>query len=319
MARERVLVTGCEGFVGRILTGLLEDEGLETWGVDRKGGSRGGHCTTYVDVDLQSHSAVAEMLDRAQPRYIIHLAAQSSGGLSFSRPKETLVNNVVPALNILESLRLADWRSRLLVVGSADVYGPVKPEALPMVETHAANPNNPYALSKAMQEDSSLLYSRIYGVDVVMTRSFNHTGPGRPDTFVLSSFARQIVEAKKGRREPAIDVGDLTVRRDFSDVRDVCRAYALLLREGERGEIYNVCSGVSRSLRDILDSLIELAGVRIDVRVDSERLRPSDMPELRGDNSKLKAATGWVPEIPFTETLRSLLDYWDRELEDSRD
>ena len=317
MARDRVLVTGSGGFVGGYITDLLERAGYETWGVDRAPGLPQYRGSKYIARDLQEKSSVDDVLRQARPRYIVHLAAQSSAGMSFSKPHETIANNIMSALHILEFLRTSELEARLLVAGSADVYGPVAREDLPLRETMPANPNNPYALSKTVQEQCCTLYAGVYGVDVVSTRSFNHTGAGRPDTFVLSSFAKQIIEIKKGSREPVVEVGDLEVRRDFSDVRDVVRAYLLLLEKGRAGEVYNVCSGSSRSLREVLEKLIELAGVHVEIRVADDRLRPADMEELRGDYSKLEADTGWRPEIPFEDTLVSLLDYWDKSLSET--
>jgi GDP-4-dehydro-6-deoxy-D-mannose reductase len=172
-------------------------------------------------------------------------------------------------------------------------------------------PESPYALAKSIQNQFCRTFASLYHVDAVITRSFNHTGAGQSDVFVLPSFARQIAEIKAGRRERVMRVGNLDVKRDFLDVRDVCGAYMLLLDKGAPGETYNVCSGRSYHLRDLLDRMCELAGVDVDIVVDPERLRPVDMPELRGDAAKLSAATGWAPEVSIDDTLRSLLSHWD--------
>ena len=307
---ERILVTGCGGFVGRYLTDLLVEEGFETWGADREPAANEFAGHECVPCDLRNRGDVDGLLDRVQPGYIVHLAAQSSGRISFSQPHQTLSNNILSILNILDWLRTSGSTTRLLAVGSADVYGSVQKKDLPLRETQPRNPNNPYALSKAIQEESCAMYAALYDVDVVSTRSFNHTGAGRPDTFVLSSFARRIIEIKSGVREPVVEVGNVDVRRDFSDVEDVCRAYLMLLRRGKSGEVYNVCSGESHTLRALLEKLAVLAGVQIEIRVDKERLRPSDMEELRGDYTKLTRDTGWAPRIPIERTLQSLLDFW---------
>ncbi|MCZ6767299.1 MAG: GDP-mannose 4,6-dehydratase [bacterium] len=314
MADRRVVVTGCGGFVGRYLTALLAEEGFDVWGVDVKPDVPDLPLSEYRSIDLQSKADVEKLLKDAQAGSIIHLAAQSSGGISFRKPHETIVNNSLSVLHILEVMRTSEAKVRLLAIGSADVYGSVEPVDLPLVETMPTRPNNPYALSKAIQEECCALYASVYGVDVVSTRSFNHTGAGRPDTFVLSSFARQVVEIKKGKRKPVVNVGNIDVKRDFSDVRDVSRAYVLLLDGGESGQIYNVCSGTSRSLREILERLAELAGIELRIEVDKERLRAADIRELRGDASRLIAATGWQQSIPFDDTLQSLLDEWDARL-----
>ena len=302
---SNVLVTGSGGFVGRVLCPMLQQRGYDVWGVDRDAdGER------QAAVDLCDAAAVEDLLARIKPCYIVHLAAQSSGALSFEEPYDTINNNVTPVLNLLEYARKHDGELRLLAVGSADTYGNVPSEALPLRESAATAPLNPYALSKVMQEQSCELYARLYDVDVVMTRSFNHTGAGQSDRFVLPSFVRQVAEISLGQREPKVLVGNVDVRRDFADVRDVCEAYVALLEKGSAGEIYNVCTGVSHSLRDMLERLAALAGVDIEIAVDPERVRPVDMEELRGDRSKIQNDTGWQPRLTLDDTLKDLLDYW---------
>jgi GDP-4-dehydro-6-deoxy-D-mannose reductase len=297
---KRVLVTGAIGFVGRVLSeSLLEaaDEPVET-----------------EVCDLESRGEVEALLDAISPEWIVHLAAQSSAGRSFAEPHSTIRNNVLPALHLVEYLRENNSTARLLAVGSADVYGPVTPDALPIVESQPPNPVNPYALSKWMQEETCRQYATTYDVDVILPRSFNHTGGGQSDTFVLSSFARQVTEIRLGQRDNHVRVGNIEVTRDFSDVRDICSAYRSLLEKGKRGVIYNVCSGESYSLRQLLEKLAELADVDIRIEVDPDRVRPADMKELCGDNSLIRKDTGWKPEIPIEETLKSLLDYWSDEV-----
>jgi GDP-4-dehydro-6-deoxy-D-mannose reductase len=259
---------------------------------------------------LQDGRAVTVLLDEIQPDYIVHLAAQSSAGVSFSEPLRTIRSNVLPILYILDFLRTRSLKTRLLAVGSADEYGPVARDAMPLVENRAPNPVNPYALSKVMQAECCKSYASLYEVDVVITRSFNHTGAGQTDTFVLPSFARQVAEIEAGLRPPVIEVGDLEVLRDFLDVRDVGAAYIALLEKGRKGEIYNVCSGRAYRLRDLLDQIIDIAGVQVEVRVSSERLRPVDTPELRGDNGKIVRDTAWEPQISMKDTLSALVAHW---------
>jgi GDP-4-dehydro-6-deoxy-D-mannose reductase len=311
---DRVLVTGCGGFVGRVLSGVLAEAGFEVWGVDRTedGGSVVGEH--FISLDLEDRRAVDGFLGRVRARYIVHLAAQSSAGRSFDEPQQTIENNFLPVLHILECLRTSGTETRLLAVGSSDVYGRVAKKDLPLVESGPVNPVSPYALSKLMQEQCCRQYAGLYDVDVVSTRSFNHTGAGQRDAFVLSSFARQMVEIRNGVREPVVDVGNVDVRRDFLDVRDVCEAYIAILGKGRRGTVYNVCSGVSPTLRELLEKLAALCGVDIEVRADPKRARPVDIEELRGDPGKITTDTGWHPSIPIEKTLESLLDYWSREI-----
>jgi GDP-4-dehydro-6-deoxy-D-mannose reductase len=307
---ERVIVTGCCGFVGRFLTDFLREEGYEVWGSDR--GDVCEHFTgkRYLLADMRYPMEVTRVLDEVHPDFIVHLAAQSSAHRSFQEPYPTFHNNVMSVLHILEYMRVRNSNTRLLAVGSADIYGAVEAKDLPLTEDHHAAPGNPYALSKLVQEQCCLLYAALYNLDVVMTRSFHHTGPGRPDTFVLSSFARQVVEIGRGRRNHVIEVGNIDVCRDFSDVRDVVRAYALLLKKGRKGEVYNVCSGVAYKLEALLKKMFAIAGVHPEIRVDPSRLRPTDILEIRGDRSKISRETGWEPKYAINETLVALMDYW---------
>lgn len=307
----RVLVTGCDGFVGRVLVRRFAADGHEVWGVDRSSGGADIATERRIVCDLTDRDAVTDAFDRARPDRVVHLAAQASVRESFDHPIPTILNNTVPTFHILNWLKGAGHSAvRLLAIGSAEEYGTVPPERLPLGEDTPVNPSSPYALAKSIQNQTCRAFAGLYHVDVVITRSFNHTGAGQRDSFVLPSFARQISEIKAGKREPTLHVGNLDVRRDFLDVRDVCNAYAALLDAGVAGETYNVCSGTSYRIRDLLDRLCELAAVDVEIEVDPDRLRPVDMPELRGDAGKLVTATGWKPAHPMDDTLQSLLDYW---------
>jgi GDP-4-dehydro-6-deoxy-D-mannose reductase len=308
---KRVLITGSGGFVGRILADKMTALGFEVWGADRAPSER-FNGERQLSVDLTNEGAVCKLLDQVQPEGIVHLAAQASVSRSFDKPIETILTNTLPILYILDCLKQKPAACRLLAIGSADEYGPVtSADQLPLREDSPVAPNNPYALAKSIQNQYCSGYATLYGQDVVITRSFNHTGAGQRDTFVLSSFARQIAEIKVGRREPVIRVGNLEAKRDFLDVRDVCEAYLTLLEKGAKGETYNVCSGNSYRIQDLLDKLCELSGVDVRIEVDPDRLRPSDTPELRGDPSKIREDTGWSPQTPIDDTLSSLLEYWE--------
>ncbi len=308
----RALVTGCNGFVGGALVERLAGGGYDVYGVDRSAGTGAFRGKTRLTGDLTDAGFATRAVMEATPDCIIHLAAQSSVKRSFEEPAETLRDNTVPALNILESVRRAGAHTRVLLIGSADEYGTVDADRLPLVESTSVNPESPYALAKSMQNQYGRMFAKLFGVDVLMTRSFNHTGPGQRDSFVLSNFAKQVAEIKRGAREAVIDVGNVDVRRDFLDVRDVCDGYVVLLQKGRSGETYNVCSGRSYRVGDLLDQLCAIAGVRVQIRVDESRLRPVDMPELRGDPSKMREHTGWTARRPINETLRALLEYWDK-------
>lgn len=311
---ERALVTGCNGFVGRALLGRLTSAGYEVWGVDRSDADPAFKGKRYVQGDLMDAAFVADMLNEAMPACVVHLAAQSSVAKSFDEPAPTLRDGTAPALHILEHARTAKSGMRVLLIGSADEYGAVSPAQIPVREDTLAQPESPYALAKAIQNQYGRMYAKLYRVDAVMTRSFNHTGPGQREAFVLSSFAKQVAEIRRGLREAEIEVGNLDVCRDFMDVRDVCDAYVVLLMKGRMGETYNVCSGQSYRVGDLLRELCALAGTHVAIRVDVSRLRPVDTLELRGDPSKMSSHTGWKAKTPIQETLKALLDYWDGEL-----
>jgi GDP-4-dehydro-6-deoxy-D-mannose reductase len=308
---ERALVTGCNGFVGRSLAERLSAAGYEVWGVDRSEPTQEARSVKFVRGDLVDAEFVGRVLDEAHPACVVHLAAQSSVKRSFEEPTETLHDGTLPALNLLNHLRRTGSGARVLLVGSADEYGTVDAAALPIREETAPNPQSPYALAKAIQNQYGRMFARLYRVDAIMTRSFNHTGPGQREAFVLASFAKQVVEIRRGTRAAEIEVGNLDVRRDFLDVRDVCDAYVVLLKKGRMGETYNVCSGRSYGIGDLLHEVCALADVHVTIRVDVARLRPVDMPELRGDPSKMRAHTGWTAKVPIRETLKSLLAYWE--------
>jgi GDP-4-dehydro-6-deoxy-D-mannose reductase len=312
---QRALVTGCNGFVGRALVGRLAAGGFEVRGVDRAASCDAVPEGSYFSGDLGDAAFVARAIEASRTDCIIHLAAQSSVRRSFDEPLTTLGDGTLPALNILNHLRVSGTPARVLLVGSAEEYGTVDAEHLPLSESLPANPGSPYALAKSIQNQFGVMFASLYRVDTVMTRSFNHTGPGQRDEFVLANFAKQVAEIKRGKREPVIDVGDLEVRRDFLDVRDVCDAYVVLLKKGRSGETYNVCSGRSYRIRELLDRLCALAGVKVKVHVDKTRLRPVDMPELRGDPSKIREHTGWSARIDIDETLKAMLADWDQKLQ----
>lgn len=310
----RILVTGASGFVGGHLLGLLRREQpqakLHALVKSQASGAALASSTRVAVADLDAPDAVADALAEVRPDRIVHLAGQSSVHQSWLDPEGTLRTNVLGLLHLLEGVRKLELQPRVLVVGSADEYGPAAADELPLREDAPLRPNSPYAVSKVAQGYLALQYALAHGMAIVRTRTFPHTGPGRGELFAESSFARQLVEIEAGRREPVLEVGNLEAVRDFSDVRDVVRAYWALLEQGRPGEVYNVCSGRGVRMRDLLQRLIELAGVGVDVRLDPERLRPSDNPALVGDPTRLRQATGWEPRYDLDRTLRDLLAHW---------
>lgn len=311
----KLLVTGVTGFVGTHLIEFLLEERkqLEIFGVVRRGVERealpAGVCK--IEAEIEHAASVDAVFDTVRPDLIVHLAAQSSVQQSWLDPDGTLRTNLHGTLYLLEALRRRRLAPRLLVVGSADEYGATEaPQPLP--ETSPLRPTSPYAVSKVAQGYLALQYALSFGIPVVRTRTFPHTGPGRGEMFAESSFAKQLAEIEAGRRLPVIDVGNLDAVRDFSDVRDVVRAYWLLLERGAPGEVYNVCSGQGVAIRALLERLVALGRSRVELRVDPGRLRPSDIPALVGDPGRLRAATGWVPRYGLDRTLGDLLDDWRR-------
>ena len=313
----KVLITGAGGFVAAHLVEYLRRDGgeVEIFGTARPQTSisRGpGADITSFEADLNDPAAAERVVDEVRPDRIVHLAGQSSVHRSWIEPGATLRVNVLGLVNLLDAVRQRRLRPDVLVVGSAEEYGMVDPREIPLREVTPLRPSSPYAVSKVAQAALASLYGPAGGMKVVLTRTFPHTGPGRGDTFAESSFARQIAEIESGLRAPVLSVGNLEAVRDYTDVRDVVRAYWALLDAGRAGEAYNVCSGRGRRIQEMLDVLLAHSRVRVKVEVDPRRLRPSDVPVLVGDPSKLRKDTGWVPQIPLEETLFDLLEDWRR-------
>jgi GDP-4-dehydro-6-deoxy-D-mannose reductase len=303
----RVLVTGSDGFVGGHLCRLLRDSGddVVAWHGPREFGSPANVEHPEV-VDVRNAQAVHDAVDRARPEAIIHLAAISSVARSNAEPAVTFDVNTMGTLHLCVAAKTLAPGARVLLVSSGEVYGPTAPgeratEAAPLA------PTSPYAASKAAAETIGLQFARSYGLHVVCARPFTHLGTGQAAGFSIQSFARQLVEARSRREARAtISVGNLEPVRDFSHVRDVVAAYRLLLQRGARGEAYNVCSGEGRSIRSVLEELVELCGASVEVRIDRARLRPADLPNLVGDASKLHAL-GWEPRWTLRDALRDIL------------
>jgi GDP-4-dehydro-6-deoxy-D-mannose reductase len=309
---RRLLITGATGFVGTHLRALLTSI-RPVWDIAGTMLHNPSTDPRIVPCDLQDATAIAALVARTTPDAVIHLAGQSNVPASFEDPEATLANNILGTLHLLDACRAHVPDTRLLVVSSNEVYGPVPEAEQPIGEDRPLRPGNPYAVSKAAQEMLALQYAQSYGLDVIVARPFNHIGPGQTDRFVVSAFARQVAEVERGVRD-VVSVGNLDVARDFTDARDVCRAYIALVERGARGGVYNIGQGAAITVGDLLDLLCRLAHVDVTVERDPARMRPSDVPVMRADTSRLRAATGWQPEIPLEETLRETLDWWRREL-----
>ena len=313
----KVLITGITGFAGSHLADLLLAEqpeaeviGIKRWRSRRENVEHLEGRVRMLECDIRDGSATREVIETERPDYICHLAAQSFVPSSWIAPQESLSTNIIGQLNIFEAMRKCDLDCRILIAGSSEEYGLVHPHELPITEDQPLRPLSPYAVSKVGQDMLAYQYFQSYGLRAIRSRGFNHTGPRRPAVFVCSDFAKQVVEIELGLREPEIHVGNLEAERDFTDVRDMVRAYWLLLTQGEPGEVYNIATGKSWSIQAVLDMLVAMAKVDVLVTRDAARMRPSDVPRLEGDASKLRAATGWEPRYEFETTLSDLLDYW---------
>ena len=312
----RLLITGITGFVGSHLAEFALDHGAAVYGSCRWRSKTENidHLQGRIDLiesDLRDLSSVRSLVETARPDCIVHLAAQSHVAASWDTPAETLYTNVIGQVNLLEAIRShREAAPRFLVIGSSEEYGLVLKDELPVKETNPLRPLSPYAVSKVTQDLMGYQYFQSYGLPIVRARAFNHEGPRRGDVFATSSFARQIVEMEVGFREPVLHVGDLEVQRDYTDVRDIVRGYWRLLKDGEPGEVYNLCSGRAWTIRAVLNLLLGEAKVRPVVREDPARLRPSDVPLVVGDGTKIRRAVGWEAGIPFEKTLSDVLAYW---------
>jgi len=304
-----VLVTGASGFVGPHLAVALRARGARVVGLAADAPPAAPPLDGWHTADLLDAEAMARAVAASAPDEVVHLAGQSSAAKSFEQPVETFRLNVTGTWNLLEALRRHAPRARALVIGSGEAYGPL-PEGTRAAEDAPFHPVSPYALSKAAADALAELHARAHGLDVIRTRSFGHTGPGQEPRFVLPSFAQQIAAIERGGAEPVLHVGNLEVARDLTDVRDVVRAYALLLERGQPGEAYNVCRGEAVKLTEVVRMLAARSRVSLRIEVDPARVRPSDLPWLVGDPAKLERDTGWRAEIPFERTLDEVLEAW---------
>ena len=308
---KRALIIGAAGFVGSYLIDHIQKhcvwsivvtkmpQETMTWqGID------------ICDLDILNPAAIVRLLKEKRPDYIFHLAAQSSVAVSWKNPGLTVDVNIKGSLNVLDAVRKLDYKPRVLLIGSGEEYGHVRQDEVPVQEGNVLRPGNIYAATKACQNMLGSIYAQAYGMDVLMVRAFNHVGPNQSPIFVVADFCRQAAQIELGLKEPVIKVGNLSARRDFSDVRDVVRAYVGLMENGKAGETYNVGSGNAVEIRGILDKILRLAKKDIRVEVEPSRMRPVDVPVIEADIRKLQACTGWRTEIPLEKTIEDTLNYW---------
>ncbi len=306
----KALVTGINGFAGTHLNNLLQQKDYEVFGTVKPSGDTPADSHLF-SVDIQDFEGVKRVIEEVAPDHIYHLAALTSPAESFKNPSDTITTNISGQLNILEAVKqLQLLETKVLVVSSAEVYGKTEEHDLPMNEHTPLRPLSPYAVSKIAQDFLGYQYSHSQNVKSIIVRPFNNIGPNQGPIFVVPSFARQIAEIEKGKKEPVMKVGNLEAKRDFTDVRDVVRAYELLMQKGESGEVYNIGSGKSYRIQEILDIFLSFSEAKIIIEKDPALMRPGDIPELRCDYKKLYDTTGWKPEISLETTLKDTLDYW---------
>jgi GDP-4-dehydro-6-deoxy-D-mannose reductase len=317
----RALITGITGFAGSHLAEYLLAEhpdvevfGLYRWRSRMENIEHLGNQVQLLECDLRDYTSVHRALEKSRPDFIFHLAAQSFVPASWTAPTETLTSNIVGQTNIFEGVRALGLDPAIQIACSSEQYGLVHPHETPIKETNPLRPLSPYAVSKVAQDFLGYQYFQSYGIRVIRTRDFNHTGPRRGQVFVTSNFCSQVAAIENGLQEPVIRVGNLDAIRDFTDVRDMVRAYWLAVTKATPGEVYNIATGNGIHIRELLDRILAQSKVEVKVEIDPERLRPSDVEILIGDSSKFRADTGWEPRIPFEKTLTDLLEYWRHRL-----
>jgi GDP-4-dehydro-6-deoxy-D-mannose reductase len=312
-APVRALVTGAGGFVGKhLIAHLLDNTDWRIFRTTRSQGRETGDSerVSTLSCDLLDAAHTVEVVERVAPDFVFHLAAQSNVQLAFKDPEGTFTGNVVGQLNLLAALRTVVPNARILVACSSEQYGLVRPEDIPIGEDTPFRPNNPYAVSKIAQDALALQHFLSWGQQTIRVRAFNHIGPGQSENFVASAFARQVARIEAGLQEPVLHVGNLEAERDFTDARDMVRAYLLAITQGEPGEVYNIGSGKAHTIQSLLDAFLSGSKVAVEVRQDPARMRPSDIPVLVCDATRFNQRTGWAPRIPLEQTLRDILDYW---------
>lgn len=308
---KKALIIGAAGFVGNYLIDHIQKNCIWSIVVTKMPQEKILFDGIEVcDLDILNREAIVELLRRVRPDYIYHLAAQSSVGLSWKNPDLTMDVNIKGTIHVLDAIRELDYRPRVLLIGSGEEYGHVKPEEVPIVEDSVLRPGNLYAVTKACQNMIGKIYTDAYDMDIMSVRAFNHVGPNQAPMFVVADFCKQVAEIEAGLREPVMKVGNLSAKRDFTDVRDVVQAYVLLMEHGKAGETYNIGSGKAVQISEILEKIIAMSEVDIHVEVDKNRLRPVDVPIIEADVKKIFDCCGWKKSLDLDTTLRETLDYW---------
>ena len=308
---KKALIIGAAGFVGSYLSRYLYEEcGMEVHVTKLPYQRIDEQKVKEYDLNILEEEEIVSLLFEVRPDYIFHLAAQSSVGTAWKDPGLTIDINIKGSVNVMDAVRELYYKPRILLIGSGEEYGHIRPGEIPIDEETTIRPGNIYAATKACQNMLGSIYAQAYDMEIMMVRAFNHIGPAQAPIFVVSDFCKQVAEIEKGMREPVIYVGNLSSMRDFTDVRDVVRAYALLMECGKSGETYNVGSGNAVTIREVLDLIISLSDKNIEVKIDNNKIRPVDVPIIEADITKINELTGWKPEIPLRQTIKETLDYW---------
>lgn len=314
---HRYIITGVSGFVGKNFIKYLNanTRQSEILGIDIR--QIEIHPDNYEHLkfkfersDLKDKDKLCKLIYNFRPDFILHLASYSSVSGSWKSPNTSFLNNVNIFLNLIESVRMIGLKCRILSVGSSEEYGSVKIEDLPLKESNQLNPSSPFGVARVTQELLSRLYADVYGLDIVITRSFNHIGPGQNENYAVASFAKQLVEVRKNKLNEFLTAGDVSIVRDFIDVRDVVCIYHKLLLNGKKGEIYNVCSGYGVSLRNIIQMICEILEVNISIKQDLKLKRPKDNPVIIGCNEKIKKEINWTNEFSLERSLKDVVQYY---------
>jgi len=315
----RVLITGIAGFVGSHLAEYALKKKAKVFGtiLPNEPLNNIAHIKKRLKLfkcDITNARQVDLVVKKSKPDFVFHLAAQSSVTHSWKIPKKTMQVNIIGTINLLESLRRHVPNARIMLASSREVYGQVKKSDLPITEKHPTKPANPYGISKLAMEFLGIQYYYKYGLEAIIMRSFNLTGPRRPASFACSDWAKQLAEIELGLKEPVIEIGVVTALRDFTDVRDAVRAYWLAIHKCRPAEPYNVCSGKALRMKKVLEMILSLSNKEIRVMRDEKKVVEIDIPYAVGSNAKLRRATGWKPKIKFKQTLRDLVIYWKKQL-----
>lgn len=307
----KALIIGAAGFVGSYLIQYLKEELHWTIAATKMPQETiSAEDIEVYDLNILEKDNIIQLLNQLHPDAILHLAAQSSVGISWKNPELTIDVNIKGSIHVLDSIRTLDYSPKVLLIGSGEEYGTILPTESPVKETNVLRPGNIYAATKACQNMLGAIYAKAYHMDIISVRAFNHIGPNQSPNFVVADFCKQVAQIEAGLIPPIIYVGNLNAARDFSDVRDVVRAYGLLLQHGISGETYNVGSGHAITIKSILDRVLAQSKVTIEVQVDESKFRPIDIPIIEADITKLHACTGWKPELSIDDSIQDVLNYW---------